>query len=37
MNYKLIAQWLAEHNLVLEQSFCGSLKELSKNYKKGQT
>lgn len=34
MNYKLIKQWLDEHDLSLEQSFTESLRSMAKEYKK---
>lgn len=34
MNYKLIDQWLKEHNITLEESFTDSLSRMAKEYKK---
>ncbi len=34
MNYKLINQWLREHDIILEESFTDALSLMVKKYKK---
>lgn len=34
MNYKLINDWLTEHEIVLEQSFVDAIRELAITHKK---
>lgn len=34
MNYKLIDQWLKEHNIIFAKNFTDALSHMAKEYKK---